>query len=107
MVGTVSPEAETGRKWRKVGGNHFVGVVGVLLRPQSATVMRYEGRKVVAPGETVCDVVFRGVFRGVFREVFRARFACFAQGITHVSRTFRARFAGITHRESVSLTGRP
>ena len=58
----------------------------------------------------VCDVVFRGVFRGVFRvfrEVFRARFACFAQGITHVSRTFRARFAGITHRESVSHTGRP
>ena len=54
MVGTVSPEAETGRKWRKVGGNHFVGVVGVLLRPQSATVMRYEGRKVVKRCVTSC-----------------------------------------------------
>ena len=92
MVGTVSPEAETGRKWRKVGGNHFVGVVGVLLRPQSATVMRYEGRKVVKRCVTSC---FAGCFAGCF--------ACFARCFAHVSRvsrkashTFRARFAHVS-----------
>ena len=40
----------------------------------------------------VCDA-YRATFREVFRAVtrtFRAHFACFAQGVTHVSPTFRA-----------------
>ena len=39
--------------------------------------------------------------------MFRARFARFAQGITHVSRMFRACFAGVKHGECASHTGRP
>jgi hypothetical protein len=39
--------------------------------------------------------------------MFRVRFARFAQGITHVSRMFRACFAGVKHGECASHTGRP
>ena len=38
--------------------------------------------------------------------MFRARFARFAQGVTHVSRMFRACFAGVKHGECASDTGR-
>ena len=46
---------------------------------------------------------------GMFRNVSRALRGItrgFTQGVTHVSHTLRARYAGITHRESVSVTGR-
>ena len=69
MVWTASPEAETCRKWREVGGNHLGGVEGVFLRPQSATVRRYGGRK------GVVSRWFRGDFAGfaVFAKHARLR----------------------------------
>ena len=55
-------------------------------------------------GEPVCGRCVSRTFRARFAHVsrtFHARFARFAQGITHISRVFRACFAGITHCESV------
>ena len=70
VVRTASPEAETCRKWREVGGNHLGGVEGVFLRPQSATVRRYGGRK------------------GVVSRRYRGDIARFGAGFAVISRGF-------------------